>query len=608
MDRRRFLKYVGAGATTLVGAGVFGGALTQLGCSAAPNGGWVRASGEPLWTPPAYPVPLPSDRDDRAQDKVRLATYEVIDDLTLPAEFRYDVIAKFGDRVGKDGHGIFFGYNNDYTGLLPIKGSTDEYWLFVNHEYLSYRPFFEACGDVFDDEPPNFELREDVENDPPRFFRGVLHSGDWHAPLGSRVNLADEDEMAAVPDAVKADIQRLSQRMLDQMGVSILRVRRLADGRFEVVKDASDHRRISGMGRQNIDAEARGRSGFTGPASTFFAKPPAGTMSNCSGGTTPWGTFLTCEENFYTAVEEDITPEGQPIAGQAKYFGARTSPNELGLYVFDSPVPPSIGGIGHAFGLDGREYGWVTEVEPETGAFTKHTALGRFRHENVALRCEAGEPLAAYMGDDRRGGHVWKFVSDDVVEDPKNPDTRRLLEKGTLYVARFTKDGEGDDARRGGEWVPLTPETPLRAPEPEHCFSQHVQVPARFVGGAVAVGDTDRDRPDIEVEYWQEIVESFTGKKFSECTLGDLVKADGESAEEIREKKLGVILMDAFLMANACGGTPAARPEDLEVHPQDNTVFIAFTDNSDGSDGSPDLRIFPHSRLDKSLQYGAVYR
>ncbi|MEO1368066.1 MAG: alkaline phosphatase PhoX, partial [Acidobacteriota bacterium] len=586
----------------------FGGALTQLGCAPAHRGGWVRATGEPLWTPPAYPVPLPSDRDDRAQDKVRLATYEVLDDLTLPDGFRYDVIARFGDRFGNGEHEILFGYNNDYTGLLPIEGGADEYWLFVNHEYVSYRPFFEAWGDVFDDEPPSFELREDVENDPPLSFRGVLHSGDWSAPLGYRINLADDDEMAAVPEAVKADIQRVSKRMLDQVGISVLRVKRLADGRFEVVSDAPDHRRISAMGLHNIDAEAESRCRFTGPAAQHFAKPPSGTMSNCSGGTTPWGTFLTCEENFYSAVEEDITPEGQPIAGLAKYFGAETDPNEFGRYVFDSPVPPSIVGIGHVFGLDGREYGWVTEVEPETGTFTKHTALGRFRHENVALRCEAGKPLAAYMGDDRRGGHVWKFVSDDVVEDPKSPDTRRLFEKGTLYVARFTKDGEGDDARRGGEWIPLTPETPLRAPEPEHCFSEHVQVPARFVGGAVAVGDTERDRPDIEVEYWQEIIESFTGKKFADCTLGDLVKADGESDDDVREKKLGVILMDAFLMANACGGTPSARPEDLEVHPKDNTVFIAFTDNTDGGDGSPDLRIFPHSRLDKSLQYGAVYR
>ncbi|MEM8932539.1 MAG: alkaline phosphatase PhoX, partial [Acidobacteriota bacterium] len=99
-----------------------------------------------------------------------------------------------------------------------------------------------------------------------------------------------------------------------------------------------------------------------------------------------------------------------------------------------------------------------------------------------------------------------------------------------------------------------------------------------------------------------------TGKAFDACTLGDLVRAEGETPEAIREAKLGVLVMDAFLMANACGGTPAARPEDLEVHPHDQSVYIAFTDATDGSDGSPDHRIFPDSKLESSRQYGAIYR
>ena len=154
----------------------------------------------------------------------------------------------------------------------------------------------------------------------------------------------------------------------------------------------------------------------------------------------------------------------------------------------------------------------------------------------------------------------------------------------------------------------LAPETPLRRPEPEHGFSQHIQVPARHAGGSVSVGDTERDNPDVEVDFWMEVIEDYTGKSFAECTLGDLVKAEGADGEEIRRRELGIVGMDAFLMANACGGTPTARPEDLEVHPEDQTVYIAFTDATDSSDGSPDGRIFPDSAMDNSRQYGAIYR
>ncbi len=202
------------------------------------------------------------------------------------------------------------------------------------------------------------------------------------------------------------------------------------------------------------------------------------------------------------------------------------------------------------------------------------------------------------MGDDRRGGHVWKFVSDAVVKDPHDPANSRLLDKGTLYVARF-------EPGYGGRWIPLRPDTPLRRPEPEECFTQHVQVPSRFVGGPISVGDPERDNPDISVDDWIAIVESYVletqgkAKKFADCTLGDLVAGD---------HKQGVVLMDAFLMANACGGTPSARPEDLEVHPFDKTIYIAFTENAGSSDGSPDRRIFKDSDATSSRQYGALYR
>jgi len=599
LDRRTFLRYVGAGSAAIFTAP----SLLQLGCAKDPcgRGAWTAADGTPDWHAPRYPVPLPSDPPSAGGAAQRLAEYEVIDDLVLPEGFRYDVIASWGDTfgpAGEPGRQIRFGYNNDYTGLLPIDGTDDEYWLFVNHEYVSGRTWLAAYEEVFGEPPP--ELRHQPDPDQPWVYpRGVLTLDGYRLELGDRIVVSHQPSWLEVPEETRTKIRDLAGRILSQVGVSVLRVRRDETGGFHVVEDAPDHRRIHAWGRQNVDVEPS----FSGPATYLFDRGPRGTMTNCSGGTTPWGTFLTCEENFYNEVSEDITPAGRPIEGETRNWGVRAD-RVNGLYVFDHPVPSNIYGNGHVLEdpLDGREYGWVSEVEPTTGALVKHTALGRFRHENVALRCEEGKHLAAYMGDDRRGGHVWKFVSEGVVEDPTSPETGKLLERGTLYAARFDEDFTG-------EWIPIEPDTPLRRPEPEHCPSGHVQVPSRFVGGLVAVGDTDRDYPSLEVDDWVGIIERYTEKPFDQCTLGDLVRPEeGATPEEIAERQRGILLMDAFGMANACGGTPTARPEDLEVHPIDATVYIAFTDATFSSTGSPDMRIFPDSTLDNSRQYGAIYR
>ena len=107
------------------------------------------------------------------------------------------------------------------------------------------------------------------------------------------------------------------------------------------------------------------------------------------------------------------------------------------------------------FGLYGEKYGWLVEIDPKHPheRAKKHTALGRFRHENIAMRAEPWHRLVAYMGDDRRGGHVWKFVSDRIVRHPGDPGNSELLERGTLYVAKFDADGSGT-------WIPLLLSTP----------------------------------------------------------------------------------------------------------------------------------------------------
>jgi secreted PhoX family phosphatase len=116
----------------------------------------------------------------------------------------------------------------------------------------------------------------------------------------------------------------------------------------------------------------------------------------------------------------------------------------------------------------------------------------------------------------------------------------------------------------------------------------------------------------VSVEEWCESVARACGKPFERLTLGDLVwelrdaSVDAASREAHRER---VLLLDAVVMANAMGATPCARPEDLELHPHDGSLFLSFSDaTSLSSEGSPDARIFPQSRGNSSLRYGAIYR
>lgn len=597
LDRRRFLQYVGFGAVSLA-CSQRSGWDPRVDDPLA----WVDAEGSPAWISPAYPVPLPGD-EFPLSDAQRLASYEVVDDLVLPEGFRYDIVAQWGDRFGPAAHPeqqIDFGYNNDFTGLVPIEGQDDEFWLMVNHEYLSPRPWLQGLQEVRGISLPEFRLAADPE-EPWRFKYGQFSIDDWVVEEGNMIDLFTSRQ--PIPDEVRDKIRRTCEAGLKELGVSILRVRRRADGVFEVIGDDGGHKRIHGLGAVNVAADIRQANRFTGPAAYLMGGPPRGTFANCSGGTTPWGTFLTCEENYHYEANEEITPEGQPMPNPKRRFGGSNKVIN-GVLEDALPTPMHLNGLGYGLEepLDGRHFGWVCEVDPATGKIDKHTHLGRFRHENVCLRTVRGQRLAAYMGDDQRGGHLWKFVSDGVIEDPASPANSGLLEQGTLYVARFDEDFSG-------RWIAIEPETPLRRPEPEQCFSSHVMVPSRFLGGHVGVGDTERDRPALEVDDWQEIIERFTGKPYAESTLGDLVKApEATTPEETRQRQIGILSMDAFAMANACGGTPTARPEDIEIHPTDGSVYIAFTDATDGSAGSPDRRIFPDSALKNSRQYGAIFR
>ena len=204
----------------------------------------------------------------------------------------------------------------------------------------------------------------------------------------------------------------------------------------------------------------------------------------------------------------------------------------------------------------------------------------------MALRVETGSPVIAYMGDDRRAGHTWKFVSSDIVVDPKSRDNSRLFHTGTLYAAKFNPEGTG-------HWIPLVPETPVDPIKPSVLGSldpvsadttKKLELPSR----AGIAGTTEGLPFAVDPANEAVVLPAYVSKG------GTLVQATLKDYYD----NAGAILMDCYLAGNLVGATPTARPEDLELSPFDpRVVFIAYTDGIPGSatvvgDAYPDSRIF----------------
>src|SRR5688572_16838781 len=120
VSRRSFLKYVGAGAGTVAGAQLLGPLAGCGGKSVTQRGAWVSSSGMPQWEAVGYPIPLPGDPQSPAEDARRLAKYVVRDEVVVPEGFTTEVLARWGDEMGAAGNRFKFGFNADYTGLLPV--------------------------------------------------------------------------------------------------------------------------------------------------------------------------------------------------------------------------------------------------------------------------------------------------------------------------------------------------------------------------------------------------------------------------------------------------------------------------------------------------------
>ena len=254
-------------------------------------------------------------------------------------------------------------------------------------------------------------------------------------------------------------------------GVSVMEVAQ-AGGKWQVVKDSPYNRRTTADTPMEITGPAAGHDLLKTKADPA-GRRSLGTWNNCGNGRTPWGTYLTCEENFngYFSSSDKalaLSPAFRRYGIRHKDWGYAWATADERFDIAKHPNEPN-------------RAGYVVEIDPLDPKSTpkKRTALGRFKHENAELVVAANGRIVVYMGDDERGEYLYRYVSDGVyAAGGKNGD---LLDRGTLYAARFNADGTG-------EWLALTPQTTGMASLAEICI--HTRM------AASAVRATTMDRPE----------------------------------------------------------------------------------------------------------------
>lgn len=342
------------------------------------------------------------------------------DDLLLSNGLNYHTIIKWGDAISD--HDTF-GFNNDFTCFIPLnENNSKDGLLWVNHEYVN--PLFVS----------DFNYRE------------------YENPQQHRTKEQVDKEMYNV-------------------GGTIVRIRE-ENGQWKVVKNDPYNRRITARTpmKLNWDTPIKGKTSVIG------------THSNCSGGITPWKTFLTCEENYDNFFGETEYDENNRETHRP------STENWENFYKY----PP-------------EHYGWVVEVDPKDGTAQKHIALGRFAHECCTLYELEDKRVVAYSGDDKDNEHLYKFIS-------SKPQS---LKEGTLYVA---------DTKQG-KWIPLDWK---KQPVLQKKFKNQTEVLIRAREASKLVGATELNRPeDIEIDpITGNIFVSLTNNKSKNDFHGSILKIE----------------------------------------------------------------------------------
>jgi secreted PhoX family phosphatase len=419
-----------------------------------------------------------------------------------------------------------------------------------NHDGMWFFPF-NAAGNALGDRSDEGLLVMNHEYINPEYFYAIeaaTPADDWMAPF-------------TLEKARKAQAAH---------GVGVYHVKRHADGAWQHVKASPYNRRIHGNTPMSLQGPAAGHA-LMKTAADPSGTEVLGTLNNCANGWTPWGTYLTCEENwngYFGAPTSGATitagfqdQKADIIGGQSRYgitkegFGYRWHTVDPR---FDADVNPN----------EPHRFGWVVEIDPFAPASkpVKRTALGRIKHENAEMVIAPNGKVVVYMGDDERNEYIYKFVSSGTFDkaNPTSAANRRLLESGTLYVARFDAGATAGDAMGTGVWIPLVQgSNGLTAASG---FASQADVLIKCRQAADRVGATMMDRPE-----WIAANPKKAGEVY--ITLTNNSRRGGSPASS----------------NNADGTTSAggARPPVDEANPRSNNVWGHILRwNEAGGDGT----------------------
>ncbi|GAB3743291.1 PhoX family protein [Microlunatus parietis] len=465
--------------------GLLGGALGALvigagaACTAVPSAPRDSAPATPTAASPGPSLaplafePVPPNRDDavRVPDGYRQRVLIRWGDPVLPGAPEFD-----HERQTAAAQRQQFGYNNDYLTVVPLPDPerADDHGrrglLVVNHEYTNEELIFRRYDDK--------------------------------APTAAQIGVA----MAA-------------------HGMSVVELERVGDtGEWRLVRSGAlpYNRRITVETPLEFTGPAAG-SALLRTAADPDGRRVLGTLSNCSGGVTPWGTVLSGEENFdhYFVGGDEAPAAAKPALDRYGFHTKRRHPPgsrhwDTADERFDLAQHPN----------EANRFGWIVELDPYDSESVprKRTALGRFKHEGATIVVAGDGRVVAYLGDDERFEYLYKFVSEERLQTGDSADDRRhnrgLLDRGTLYAAEFGFTSAGE------------------------------------IDGAGALPDDG----------------AFNGSgRWLPLAQGELSMIDGMALDEV--------LVHTRLAADRAGATPLDRPEDVAIHPRDHRVYVSLSNN-----------------------------
>lgn len=384
-----------------------------------------------------------------------------VDALTVPSGYRWNTILRWGDPLFSDSPAFDpdvpnaeaqerqFGYNNDYLDIIETDRRGRRALLVCNHEYTN---------------------------------RGIMFA----------------------PTANEAQEREVLKTLMAAHGMSVVELkRRNRGGEWRYVRDGDKNRRITAYTPFELTGPAAG-SELMKTAADPRGTRAYGTFGNCSGGTTPWGTVLSGEENFNGYFVAD------PAAQGSARYGLKDSPSVYGWEKID----PRFDATNPAYANEPHRFGYIVEIDPEDPTSTprKHTAMGRLKHEGANIRVDKDGTVAAYMGDDERFDYLYKFVARKKFRPGKGRKARRhnlgLLTEGDLFVAKFSGVAKpGNDNLGRGAWIPLTLNGRSTVPEMSH---EEVLVFTRLAADKVKATPMDRCE-DVEASL-------KSGKVYVACT------------------------------------------------------------------------------------------